>query len=78
VSWHKFSGRLNGERKLTMAAQHLDFEFHSERAKAELDLASRAATAAAASAHLRLSQLHVEKLRGLGTAAPALSLVNAQ
>jgi hypothetical protein len=60
-----------------MAAQHLDFEFHSERAKAELDLARRAETAAAAQAHLRLSQLHAEKLRGLGGGGPALSLVHA-
>ena len=49
-----------------MAAQHGDFEFHTERAKAELDLARRAETAQAASAHLQLSRLHVEKLRGLG------------
>ncbi len=57
-----------------MAARHIDFDFHSERAKAELELARRADSAAAAHAHLRLSQLHAERLRGLGGDGPAITL----
>jgi hypothetical protein len=52
-------------------------QFHSQRAQAELDLARSASSAVAAEAHFRLSQLHAEKLRSLGSAAPAPRLVNA-
>ncbi len=61
-----------------MTARQPDLEFHSRRVKAELDLARSASSAVVAEAHLRLSQLHAEKLRSLGTAAPALSLVAAE
>jgi hypothetical protein len=60
-----------------MAARFLDMEFHSQRAQAELDLARSASSAVAAEAHFRLSQLHAEKLRSLGTGAPSPRLVNA-
>jgi hypothetical protein len=60
-----------------MFGETVDFEFHAQRAKAELDLARRAASAAAASAHLGLSRLHVERMR-TAEAAPAMEAVLAQ
>jgi hypothetical protein len=54
-----------------MAGQHIDFEFHARRAKAELDQARQASSAAAANAHLSLSRLHVERMRAM-EAAPAM------
>ena len=40
-------------------------KFHSDRALAELDLARIASSSLAAEAHLKLSSLHVEKIRAL-------------
>jgi hypothetical protein len=40
-----------------------DKDYHSERARAEIDLAYRADTQVAAEAHLRLSALHLARLR---------------
>lgn len=37
--------------------------YHRDRARAELDMAYRAATQAAAEAHLRLSSLHMQRLK---------------
>jgi hypothetical protein len=42
-----------------------EIKFHSDRAMSELDLASRAADMRAAEAHLRLSALHLERMRQL-------------
>ncbi len=54
-----------------MAPRQIDFHFHTERAKAELEVARRATSAAAATAHLTLSRLHVEKLRTIDIDAVA-------
>ena len=40
--------------------------YHIGRAKAELDLAERAASVSAARSHYGLSSLHMARLRGLG------------
>ncbi len=42
-----------------------DISFHSKRAMAELDLAVRATTSAAARAHFGLSSLHLDRMRRL-------------
>jgi hypothetical protein len=42
-----------------------DISFHSKRAMAELDLAVRAQTSAAARAHFSLSSLHLDRMRVL-------------
>ena len=42
-----------------------EVKFHSDRAMAELDLAARSADLHAARAHLRLSELHVQRMRVL-------------
>jgi hypothetical protein len=42
-----------------------DISFHSKRAMAELDLAVRAETSAAARAHFGLSSLHLDRMRVL-------------
>lgn len=42
-----------------------DRDYHRERARSELEWADRAAKDAAAAAHLRLSALHMERLRML-------------
>jgi hypothetical protein len=42
-----------------------DISFHSKRAMAELDLAVRATTSAAARAHFGLSSLHLDSMRRL-------------
>jgi hypothetical protein len=42
-----------------------EIKFHSDRAMSELDLASRSADMRAAEAHLRLSALHLERMRQL-------------
>jgi hypothetical protein len=42
-----------------------DISFHSKRAMAELDLAVRASSTAAARAHFSLSSLHLERMRSL-------------
>ena len=51
-------------------------DFHMRRARAELDSAYRAPSAAVAAAHLQLSVLHMQKLRSpdavAGSAAPEL------
>ena len=54
--------------------KHDEIKFHSDRALAELELASRATNRTAAEAHLRLSSLHVAKMRKLG-AGPAGALL---
>jgi hypothetical protein len=44
-------------------------DYHVRRARAELDAAYRATTATVAEAHLRLSVLHMRKLRECDAAA---------
>ena len=51
---------------------HDDIQFHSERARAELELAGSAVSASAAKAHRGLSALHLDRLKNLGEAAPQL------
>ena len=46
-----------------------DREYHTERARAELDRAYRAESSVAAEAHLKLSSLHMKRLQALGGAA---------
>jgi hypothetical protein len=48
-----------------------EIQFHSDRAKAELELARSASSPAAARPHFALAELHGEKLRALGEAQPA-------
>ena len=48
-----------------------EIKFHSDRAMSELDLASRSADIRAAEAHLRLSALHLERMRQLSESAPS-------
>jgi hypothetical protein len=48
-----------------------EVKFHSDRAMAEIELASRSADRNAAEAHLRLSALHLERVRALSRAGPA-------
>jgi hypothetical protein len=48
-----------------------DIRFHSERAQAERDCASSAATVPAARAHLALAELHLERARALRGSIPA-------
>jgi hypothetical protein len=47
-----------------------DIRFHSERARAERDCASSAATVPAARAHLALAELHLERARTLRASLP--------
>lgn len=47
-------------------------DYHSERARAERDLASKASTPDAARAHLRLSKLHLERAQATGPGDPLL------
>jgi hypothetical protein len=48
-----------------------EIKFHSDRAMSELDLASRSADRRAAEAHLRLSALHLERMRKLAESEPS-------
>jgi hypothetical protein len=49
-----------------------DVKFHSDRAMAEIDLARKSRDRNAAEAHLRLSSLHLDRVRALsGASAPA-------
>ena len=48
-----------------------DREYHVQRARAELDWAYRAERREAAEAHLRLSSLHMERVRLLTRTAKA-------
>jgi hypothetical protein len=69
---HRFSvGKENGTMFRIDEQEH-----HRERVRAELDLAYRAVSPAAADAHLRLSALHMRRLAELGhvrtTDEPAL------
>jgi hypothetical protein len=48
-----------------------EVKFHSDRAMAEIDLASKSAYRNAAEAHLRLSELHLERVRALSVGAPS-------
>lgn len=43
-----------------------DREYHTERARVELDQAYRAESSAVAEAHLKLSSLHMQRLQALG------------
>ena len=52
--------------------RHDDIQFHSERARAELELAGSAASASAARAHRGLSALHLDRMKSLDEAAPQL------
>ena len=49
-----------------------DHEYHRQRAQAELDWAYRAENRLAAEAHMRLSALHMERLRKLHETACAV------
>ena len=44
---------------------HNDSEYHTQRARAELDWAYRAENRFAAEAHMRLSAMHMERMRQL-------------
>jgi hypothetical protein len=48
-----------------------EIKFHSDRAMSELELASRSADMRAAEAHLRLSALHLERMRQLTETMPS-------
>ncbi len=49
-----------------------DHEYHQQRAQAELDWAYRAENSRAAEAHMRLSGMHMERMRELKKSASAL------
>ena len=49
-----------------------DHEYHRGRAQAELDWAYRAENRQAAEAHMRLSAMHMERLRKLHETASAV------
>jgi hypothetical protein len=57
-----------------------DVKFHSDRAMAEIDLARKSRDRTAAEAHLRLSSLHLDRVRALSgisasaSASPSPSL----
>ncbi|HEX8214259.1 MAG TPA: hypothetical protein VF582_02175 [Allosphingosinicella sp.] len=46
-----------------------DRKYHTERARAELDMANRAERSDVASAHLLLSSLHMQRARAAAQAA---------
>lgn len=48
-----------------------EIKFHSDRAMSELNMASRSADMRAAEAHLRLSALHLERMRQLAESDPS-------
>jgi hypothetical protein len=50
-------------------ATNPELEYHAARAKAELDLSYRAQRRAAAEAHMRLSALHMDRVRLLLSAS---------
>jgi hypothetical protein len=54
-----------------------DMKFHSDRAMAELDQALSAASHTAAEAHLKLSALHLERMRALAD-APVIGAIHAR
>jgi hypothetical protein len=43
-----------------------DREYHTERARVELDQAYRAESTAVAEVHMKLSSLHMQRLQALG------------
>ena len=43
-----------------------DYDYHTQRARTELDMAYRAERQDVASAHLRLSSLHMQRARSAG------------
>ena len=47
-----------------------DHDYHTRRARDELDLAYRSDNREASSAHLRLSALHMSRLRAVAVAEP--------
>ena len=57
-----------------------EVKFHSDRAMAEIDLASKSVDRSAAEAHLRASALHLDRVRSLSRggvpafSSPALSV----
>ncbi len=57
--------------------QELDRDYHVRRAQEELDLAYRAESWMAINAHLRLSSLHIAKVRECASAAFAAPLHRA-
>lgn len=48
-------------------------KYHSDRAMAEIDLASRAPSLEAARSHLSVSAVHLERLRGLAQSGQGCS-----
>jgi len=50
-----------------------ELKFHSDRAMAEIDMASRSLDHTAAQAHLRLSALHLDRVRALSGAGVSSS-----
>jgi hypothetical protein len=52
---------------------HDEVKFHSDRAMAEIDLARKSRDRNAANAHLRLSSLHLDRVRGLSGAKASSS-----
>jgi len=50
-----------------------EVKFHSDRAMAEIELASRSVDPSAAEAHLRLSSLHLDRVRALSRAGGSSS-----
>jgi hypothetical protein len=46
-----------------------EVKYHSDRAMAEIDRASRSRDISAAQAHIRLSELHLERVRALSRKA---------
>ena len=48
-----------------------DRQYHSDRARAELDWAYRAERTAVAEAHMRLSALHMQRLQELQSSSQA-------
>jgi hypothetical protein len=47
-----------------------DFHYHMERARAEMDCAYRATDRAAAAAHMKLSALHMDRVRSAASPWP--------
>jgi hypothetical protein len=53
-----------------------DIQFHSDRARVELDRARDASSSAAAQAHIHLSALHLAKMRTLSAADAGLGPIH--
>ena len=48
-------------------ADEADCDYHAQRARAELDWAYRSEHRSASEAHMRLSALHMERVRQIGS-----------